>query len=84
MTIDEAISHAMDKYRECRNTNSQCSLDHYQLATWLSELEMVKEENVHLKRLAKMYARLIPILVIVQSSAIMALIYRVLKLKGVI
>ena len=46
MTIDEAISHAMDKYRECRVSNPECAQDHYQLAYWLTESEIVKNENV--------------------------------------
>ena len=84
MTLDEAISHAMDKYRECKTTNAQCSIDHYQLASWLSELKDVKNETSRLRKMLRTYTILIPILVAVQTSAIVVLAVKILKLKGLI
>ena len=43
MTLDDAIRHALD---EARSGGSRCSLEHMQLATWLTELrERRKEEH---------------------------------------
>ena len=84
MTLDEAISYSMGKYRECMGTNPKCSLEHYQIATWLSELKLANDEKSRYKRLLKIYSCMIPILVGVQSSVIVLLIIKVLKLKGLI
>lgn len=49
MTLDEAINHCYEKANELEKRGcSQCSLDHRQLAEWLSELKSwrVSMENV--------------------------------------
>jgi len=41
MTLDEAINHCEEVSKECKNT--ECSLDHLQLAAWLKELKQGRE-----------------------------------------
>lgn len=43
MTIDEAINHATEISDTCNN--KECSLDHKQLASWLTELKELREEH---------------------------------------
>lgn len=40
MTLDEAIQHALDKSKA---PDLQCSLEHMQLAAWLTELRILRE-----------------------------------------
>lgn len=46
MTLVEAIAHADDVANTCED--SKCAEEHRQLARWLVELVMVKEENTRL------------------------------------
>lgn len=41
MTLDEAIKHCKEVAESCNN--SECALDHKQLATWLEELKRFKQ-----------------------------------------
>lgn len=43
MTLDEAIKHCEEVSKECKNT--ECSLDHLQLAAWLKELKEYRENT---------------------------------------
>jgi len=40
MTIDDAITHAMDVYNKA--SCEKCKLDHMQLAKWLEELKQLR------------------------------------------
>lgn len=46
MTLEEAIEHCEEVSRNCENSN--CALDHAQLAYWLKELKMFKEGRAKL------------------------------------
>ena len=39
MTLDEAIEHCKQKASSLAECNKECSLDHLQLAVWLSDLK---------------------------------------------
>ena len=43
MTLEEAIEHAKEVANEC---DSECSLQHGQLAMWLEELKAYREKDV--------------------------------------
>lgn len=44
MTLDEAIIHAEERAKEdCSN----CAKEHQQLAEWLKELKMLRNNNLH-------------------------------------
>lgn len=43
MTLEEAIEHCKQKADELSICNKDCSLEHKQLAIWLSELKAIKE-----------------------------------------
>ena len=49
MTLDEAIKHCLDIYKE-KDNNDQCSLEHYQLYLWLKELKWYKEKYGELNK----------------------------------
>lgn len=44
MTLEEAIEHCKQKADELSICNKDCSLEHKQLAIWLSELKAIKEK----------------------------------------
>ena len=43
MTLEEAIKHATEVSETC--DNKECSLDHKQLASWLTELKDLREQH---------------------------------------
>lgn len=43
MTLDEAIKHCEEVANSCDNT--ECAIDHKQLAEWLRELKELKGKN---------------------------------------
>lgn len=43
MTLDEAIEHCKKVAKEQENCNVGCSLEHRQLAIWLSDLKAITE-----------------------------------------
>ena len=45
MTLDEAIEHCKKVAKEQENCNVGCSLEHRQLAIWLSALKAITENN---------------------------------------
>ena len=45
MTLDEAIEHCKKVAKEQENYNVGCSLEHRQLAIWLSALKAITENN---------------------------------------
>lgn len=47
MTIDEAIIHAEEKGKELLKKDScnKCAEDHFQLASWLRELKILREKT---------------------------------------
>lgn len=55
MTIEEAIRHCDDvaekKSQFCDDFEKSCGKEHEQLAKWLEELKVLREENAELKRL---------------------------------
>jgi hypothetical protein len=50
MTLEEAIEHCKQKADELSICNKDCSLEHKQLAIWLSELKAIKEKSKRLKQ----------------------------------
>lgn len=51
MTLDEAIEHAKKKSCELYDKGCvDCAAEHRQLANWLHELKVLREENAALKR----------------------------------
>lgn len=50
MTLDEAIEHCKEVAKEQENCNVGCSLEHRQLAIWLSALKAITENNYSTKR----------------------------------
>ena len=51
MTLEEAITHCKEK--ACVNT--QCALEHRQLAEWLKELQTLKSNNINYKEIEERY-----------------------------
>lgn len=51
MTLEEAITHCKEK--ACGNT--QCALEHRQLAEWLKELQTLKSNNINYKEIEERY-----------------------------
>ena len=49
MTLDEAIEHCKEVAKEQENCNVGCSLEHRQLAIWLSALKAITENNYSIK-----------------------------------
>lgn len=49
MTLDEAIEHCKKVAKEQENCNVGCSLEHRQLAIWLSALKAITENNYSTK-----------------------------------
>lgn len=49
MTLDEAIEHCKKVAKEQENCNVGCSLEHRQLAIWLSTLKAITENNYSIK-----------------------------------
>lgn len=47
MNLDEAIKHCLEVSKEC---SGQCSIDHFQLAKWLSELRTYRELAISFSR----------------------------------
>lgn len=45
MTLDEAIEHCKKVAKEQENCNNDCSLEHRQLAIWLSDLKVITENS---------------------------------------
>lgn len=45
MTLDEAIEHCKKVAKEQENCNEGCSLEHRQLAIWLSDLKAITENS---------------------------------------
>lgn len=45
MTLNEAIEHCKNVYKEQENCNKDCSLEHRQLAIWLSDLKAITENS---------------------------------------
>ncbi|WP_276954306.1 hypothetical protein [Helicobacter rodentium] len=43
MTLDEAITHALEKANELKNC--ECAKEHLQLAEWLKELKFLREKT---------------------------------------
>lgn len=50
MTLDEAIEHCKKVAKEQENCNVGCSLEHRQLAIWLSALKAITENNYSTKK----------------------------------
>ena len=46
MTLDEAIEHCKKVAKEQENCNEGCSLEHKQLAIWLSTLKAITKKNL--------------------------------------
>lgn len=57
MTLDEAIEHCKKVAKEQENCNVGCSLEHRQLAIWLSALKAITENNYSTKSKMKKYIR---------------------------
>ena len=55
MTLDEAIEHCKKVAKEQENCNVGCSLEHRQLAIWLSALKAITENNYSTKNNMKKY-----------------------------
>lgn len=55
MTLDEAIEHCKKVAKEQENCNVGCSLEHRQLAIWLSALKAITENNYSTKSKMKKY-----------------------------
>ena len=55
MTLDEAIEHCKKVAKEQENCNVDCSLEHRQLAIWLSALKAITENNYSIKSKIKKY-----------------------------
>ena len=55
MTLDEAIEHCKKVAKEQENCNVGCSLEHRQLAIWLSALKAITENNYSIKSKIKKY-----------------------------
>lgn len=55
MTLDEAIEHCNEVAKEQENCNVGCSLEHRQLAIWLSALKAITENNYSTKSNMKKY-----------------------------
>ena len=55
MTLDEAIEHCKKVAKEQENCNVGCSLEHRQLAIWLSDLKAITENNYSTKSKMKKY-----------------------------
>ncbi len=45
MTLNEAIEHCKKVAKEQENCNNECSLEHRQLAIWLSDLKAITENS---------------------------------------
>lgn len=45
MTLNEAIEHCKKVAKEQENCNNDCSLEHRQLAIWLSDLKAITENS---------------------------------------
>ena len=45
MTLNEAIEHCKKVAKEQENCNKDCSLEHRQLAIWLSDLKAITENS---------------------------------------
>lgn len=45
MTLDEAIKHCKQKSEELANCEQGCSIEHRQLAIWLSDLKAITENG---------------------------------------
>lgn len=57
MTLDEAIEHCKKVAKEQENCNVGCSLEHRQLAIWLSALKAITENNYSIKSKIKKYIK---------------------------
>nr|DAH70499.1 MAG TPA: hypothetical protein [Caudoviricetes sp.] len=56
MTLDEAIEHCKKVAKEQENCNEGCSLEHRQLAIWLSDLKAITENSYEdFKRVINIY-----------------------------
>ena len=55
MTLDEAIEHCKKVAKEQENCNDGCSLEHRQLAIWLSALKAITENNYSTKNNMEKY-----------------------------
>ena len=55
MTLDEAIEHCKEVAKEQENCNVGCSLEHRQLAIWLSALKAITENNYSTKNNMEKY-----------------------------
>ena len=55
MTLDEAIEHCKKVAKEQENCNVGCSLEHRQLAIWLSALKAITENNYSTKNYMEKY-----------------------------
>ena len=55
MTLDEAIEHCKKEAKEQENCNVGCSLEHRQLAIWLSALKAITENNYSTKNNMEKY-----------------------------
>ena len=55
MTLDEAIEHCKNVAKEQENCNVGCSLEHRQLAIWLSALKAITENNYSTKNNMEKY-----------------------------
>lgn len=55
MTLDEAIEHCKKVAKEQENCNVGCSLEHRQLAIWLSALKAITENNYSTKNNMEKY-----------------------------
>lgn len=55
MTLDEAIEHCKKVAKEQENCNVGCSLEHRQLAIWLSTLKAITENNYSTKNNMEKY-----------------------------
>lgn len=56
MTLNEAIEHCKKVAKEQENCNNDCSLEHRQLAIWLSDLKAITENSYEdFKRVINIY-----------------------------
>ncbi len=56
MTLNEAIEHCKKLAKEQENCNEGCSLEHRQLAIWLSDLKAITEDSYEdFKRVINIY-----------------------------
>lgn len=56
MTLNEAIEHCKNVAKEQENCNEGCSLEHRQLAIWLSDLKAITENSYEdFKRVINIY-----------------------------